>query len=251
MAGLLSKGITIACRGFTGGVSYEHKITFDLKSTIIEQPDFTTEETPPVETTFLYYNDSPVSLVGKYTNLTQFIGARGANEQNYFINGSYNGGGMFDDPYYKMVLLNNAMNENEMETSSDTSGFVITSDVVSVVSNSGGNAWTTLTNLQEIAELGNNAREKIDVTTLDDDAKQYIDGLSDTAQDLPFKFVYEPEQFKKLAAMEGVHEWRVTLPDGTTATFNASPSVKLAGAGTSAAVFYTLTLSVTSEIVFA
>lgn len=111
--------------------------------------------------------------------------------------------------------------------------------------------FAELTNLQEIPELGNNAPEKVDVTVLSDSAKKSIDGLSDTAQDLAFKFLYEKEQFNKLAALEGAHEWRVTLPDGTMATFTATPSVKLAGAGVSAALTYTLNLAVDSVIVFA
>lgn len=114
-----------------------------------------------------------------------------------------------------------------------------------------GTTLKALTNLQEIPELGNNAREKVDVTVLSDDAKKSIAGLSDTAQDLAFKFLYEKAQFAELAALEDSCEWQVTLPDGTKATFTATPSVKLAGAGVSAALTYTLSLSVESEIVFA
>ena len=44
-----------------------------------------------------------------------------------------------------------------------------------------GSTFTELTNLQEIPELGNNAKEKVDVTVLSDSAKKSIDGLSDTA----------------------------------------------------------------------
>jgi hypothetical protein len=124
-------------------------------------------------------------------------------------------------------------------------------DVITIVNNENTDAFATLTNLQEIAELGNNAPEKVDVTVLSDAEKKSIDGLVDTAQDLAFKFLYEKEQFVKLAALEGVKEWRVTLPDGETATFTATPSVKLANAGVSAALSYTLTLSVNSKIVFA
>lgn len=113
-----------------------------------------------------------------------------------------------------------------------------------------GDTYTTLTNLQEIPELGNNAPEKIDVTVLSDDAKKSISGLSDTAQDLGFKFLYEETQFTSLAGLTGSKEWKVTLPDGTAATFAATPSVKLDGAGVSAALTYTLNLSVESLIVF-
>lgn len=109
----------------------------------------------------------------------------------------------------------------------------------------------TLTNLQEIPELGNNAPEKVDITVLSDDAKKSITGLSDTAQDLAFKFLYEKAQFSELSQLTGSHIWVVTLPDGETATFTATPSVKLAGAGVSAALSYTLSLSVESLIEFA
>ena len=114
-----------------------------------------------------------------------------------------------------------------------------------------GSTYTLLTNLQEIPEIGNNAPEKVDVTVLSDNVKKSIAGLGDSAQDLGFKFLYEKEQFDDLAALTGSHEWQVKLPDNTTATFTATPSVKLAGAGVSAALTYTLTLSVESEIVFA
>lgn len=114
-----------------------------------------------------------------------------------------------------------------------------------------GGTAKTLTNLQEIPELGNNAPEKVDVTVLSDDAKKSISGLGDSAQDLAFKFLYEKAQFDELAELEGSYEWIVTLPDATTATFTATPSVKLAGAGVSAALSYTLSLSVESLIEFA
>lgn len=115
----------------------------------------------------------------------------------------------------------------------------------------GGSSYSKLTNLQEIPELGNNAPEKIDVTVLSDDAKKSINGLQDTAQDLAFKFLYEETQFGTLAALSGSHSWQVELPDGTTATFEATPSIKLDGVGVSAALTYTLTLSVESLVVFA
>lgn len=116
---------------------------------------------------------------------------------------------------------------------------------------SGGASYTKLTNLQEIPELGNNAPEKIDVTVLSDEAKKSINGLQDTAQDLAFKFLYEETQFGTLAGLSGTHSWQVELPDGTTATFDATPSIKLDGVGVSAALTYTLTLSVESLVVFA
>lgn len=117
---------------------------------------------------------------------------------------------------------------------------------------SDGSTFTELTNLQEIPELGNNAKEKVDVTVLSDSAKKSIDGLSDTAQDLSFKFLYDKEQFTTLAALTTSTDWQVELPsEGNTATFSGTPSVKLDSAGVGAALTYTLTISVNTVITFA
>lgn len=115
-----------------------------------------------------------------------------------------------------------------------------------------GSTFTELTNLQEIPELGNNAKEKVDVTVLSDSAKKSIDGLSDTAQDLSFKFLYDKEQFTTLAALTTSTDWKVELPsEGNIATFSGTPSVKLDSAGVGAALTYTLTISVNTVITFA
>lgn len=114
-----------------------------------------------------------------------------------------------------------------------------------------GTAYTVLTNLMEIPEIGNTAPEKIDVTVLTDEAKKSISGLVDTAQDLAFKFLYEKAQFDDLADLKGSNSWQVTLPDNTTATFDATPSVKLGSAAPNGALTYTLALSVESIITFA
>ena len=116
--------------------------------------------------------------------------------------------------------------------------------------NSGGE-YTVLTNLQEIPEIGNGAPEKVEVTVLTDGVKKYIAGLGDSGQELGFKFLYEKEQFTTLAAMTDTCEWKVAMPDAVSATFSGVPSVKFDGAGTNAALTYTLTITVESEIAFA
>lgn len=114
-----------------------------------------------------------------------------------------------------------------------------------------GAEFTVLTNLQEIPEIGNGAREKIEVTVLTDDNKQYIAGLGDSGQELSFKFLHEKEQFQALAAIVETAEWEVALPDGIKATFSGTPSIKMDSASTNAALTYTLTVMVESDIVFA
>ena len=114
-----------------------------------------------------------------------------------------------------------------------------------------GAEYTTLTDLQEIPEIGNGAKEKIEVTTLTDDVKKYIAGLGDSGQDLAFKFLYAKEQFEQLMALEGSQAWKVTMPDGIAATFDGTPSVKFDSAAPNSALTYTLTVLVESEIAFA
>lgn len=111
--------------------------------------------------------------------------------------------------------------------------------------------YTDLTNLQEIPEIGNTAPEKVDTTVLTDTAKKSISGLIDTAQDLAFKFLYDETQFATLAAIDASKEWKVTLPDSSTATFSGTPSVKINGVGAGAVLTYTLTIAVETLINFA
>lgn len=115
----------------------------------------------------------------------------------------------------------------------------------------GTSVFTTLTNLQEIPEIGNGTPEKIEVTVLTDNVKKYIAGLGDSGQDLAFKFLYEKEQFETLMAISATQTWKVSMPDGITATFDGVPAVKFDSAAPNNALTYTLTVIVESEIVFA
>lgn len=114
----------------------------------------------------------------------------------------------------------------------------------------GTTEFAELTNLQEIPEIGNGAPEKIEVTVLTDEAKKYIAGLGDSGQDLAFKFLYEKEQFQDLLALSTTQTWKVEMPDGVAATFDAVPSVKFDSASPNNAITYTLTLIVESVIAF-
>ena len=113
-----------------------------------------------------------------------------------------------------------------------------------------GSEFTTLTNLQEIPEIGNGEKEMIDVTVLSDDVKKSIAGLGDSAQTLAFKFLYEKEQFKTLMAMDASCKWKVTMPDGVAATFDGTPAVKFDSASPNNALTYTLSIGVESKIEF-
>ena len=111
-------------------------------------------------------------------------------------------------------------------------------------------AFVDLTNLQEIADLGGET-EAIEITTLADGAHKYTDGIKNYGDSLPFKFLYEKEQFTALNALTGVTEWKVTLPDGEACTFSGSCSVKLDAVGVNAALTYTLSIKPSTEMAWA
>ena len=117
---------------------------------------------------------------------------------------------------------------------------------------SGASSFTDLTNLQEIPDLGGEA-DSVEVTTLDDAAHMYINGLLDYGDSLDFTFLYDKTQFTTLNGLSGTISWKVTLPGtgGATATFDAQPSVKLNGVGVNDAITYTLSLKPSSGITFA
>lgn len=113
-----------------------------------------------------------------------------------------------------------------------------------------GSEFVDLKDLQEIAGLGGE-KEAIEITTLDDAAHKYTDGLLNYGDSLPFKFLYKKDQFTTLNGLEGEQSWKVTLPDGTSCSFGGACSVKLDGVGTNAALTYTLSIKPSTEMAWA
>ena len=107
-----------------------------------------------------------------------------------------------------------------------------------------------LTNLQEIPDLGGE-KESIEITTLADAAHTYTDGILNYGDSLAFKFLYAQEQFAELAALTGVQQWAVVLPNDEKCSFSGTCSVKLDGVGVNAALTYTLSIKPNSEMVWA
>lgn len=108
----------------------------------------------------------------------------------------------------------------------------------------------TLTNLQEIPELGGDT-EAIEITTLADSAHMYTDGIKNYGDSLAFKFLYETVQFSELSALTGTQHWQVELPDGALCNFTGTCSVKLDGVGVNAALTYTLSVKPNSAMAWA
>ena len=110
-----------------------------------------------------------------------------------------------------------------------------------------------LTLLMEVPEMGGTP-EKVDVTTLADASKKYIDGIKDYG-DLAFKFLYENTEGSAYRILRGYEEagtvadYKVELPDGTGFAFSGQVSTKIDSAAVNAALTFTATISLNSDMV--
>lgn len=117
---------------------------------------------------------------------------------------------------------------------------------------SGESTYTNLPGLKEVPDLGVDP-EKVDNTTLDDSMKHSELGIGDPG-DLAFKFKWENEadsSYRKLrtvADAKDIVSFELTYPDQTKFHFDAQCSVKAGGGGVNAAIEFTLTLGLQSDI---
>lgn len=114
-------------------------------------------------------------------------------------------------------------------------------------------SYTSLAGLKEVPEMGADP-EKVDVTDLASKNKKYEYGIGDYG-DLAYKFNYENGSasssyriLRKLADEKKLIFFQQKYPDGTKFTFKAQCSVKLGGGGVNAAIEFTLTLALQSDI---
>lgn len=117
----------------------------------------------------------------------------------------------------------------------------------------GGASYTVLEHLMEVPELGGDP-EKIEVTTLSDSVKKYINGVRDLG-DLTFKFLYDNEtttsNYRILKGLQDANKaasFKVEYPDGTGHEFTAFVNVKMDAAEVNAAMTFTASMSLQSDI---
>lgn len=114
--------------------------------------------------------------------------------------------------------------------------------------------YTIIPDLQEIPDLGQEP-ETVEVTTLEDGAHRYIDGLKDTGGSIDFTFLYgcvEGSGYKVCRGIEKLnktHFFKIVLPDGTEIAFSGKLTTRIPGFGTNAAVQFTASIAVGSDFV--
>lgn len=114
--------------------------------------------------------------------------------------------------------------------------------------------FVELEHLMEVPELGGDP-EKVEVTTLKDGVKKYINGVKDLG-DLAFKFLYDNEtvdsNYRILKGLQDANvpaDFKVEYPDGTGHAFSAFVNVKMDAAAVNAAMTFTVSMSLQSDIV--
>jgi hypothetical protein len=116
---------------------------------------------------------------------------------------------------------------------------------------SGSSEYTVLTDCISLPELGG-SKDKIEITTLDSTAHEYMNGLDNYGDSLDFQFLYKDEQFKALNALEGAVDWKIVLPSPSTleVTFSGECAVRLDAIAGNDKVTYTLGITPSSAIAF-
>ena len=106
--------------------------------------------------------------------------------------------------------------------------------------------------LTDIPDMGATP-EKLDVTTLSDPSRKYIEGIKDYG-DLEFTFIYESGEdgnYAQLNALEGEQSCEVRFPDGSTFTFKGEISLRIVGVGVNAVITFVMAVALSEDIVYA
>lgn len=121
--------------------------------------------------------------------------------------------------------------------------------------------WNEIPGLQSIPDLGG-AAEKVEVTTLADGNRTYINGIKDFG-DLAFGFLYDNDgsdsNYRIVRGLEeagDVVEFQVEFPDALTAstghgtqfTFSGEVSTTIAGQEVNSAITFTMNVTLNSDI---
>lgn len=114
-------------------------------------------------------------------------------------------------------------------------------------------AFEVIPLLMEVPEIGGDP-EQVEVTTLADSVKKYIPGIRDLG-DLTFNFLYDnstaTSNYRILKGLETAGapvEFQVEYPDGTIHAFTAYVHVKMDSAAVNAALTFTASMSLQSDI---
>ena len=110
--------------------------------------------------------------------------------------------------------------------------------------------------IREIPEFARPAKEKIDVTCLNNDEFKYIAGIGDSINELTFKTLYSAKMYQDLLAIEDGNEGQdnkyvLTLSDGSTFSFEGQHTLTYHGGGVNTAAEMSIVISLSKAPEFA
>ena len=120
---------------------------------------------------------------------------------------------------------------------------------------SDGSSFTDLKGLQEFPDIGGN-KDALEITTLDDAAHVYRNGLENYGDSLAFTFLHDATQFTTMAGFSGTMYWKLSIADGaddvidTVATWQGQASVQLSGKGINEVLTDVLSIQPSTAITF-
>lgn len=109
----------------------------------------------------------------------------------------------------------------------------------------GSTDYVEVADVKTIPALGG-APQEIDVTTLSDNRVKQIEGI-EAATTAAFSVQYKGPSWNAVHAKAGdrkQYNWRVTYPDGMTATFTGSFTIQFGEAAVNGALTYTITITI-------
>ena len=111
--------------------------------------------------------------------------------------------------------------------------------------------FVELGGVKSIPAMGSDP-EKVDVTHLKSEARQYIAGLQDS-DTLEFAFIYQSKNFSDvhtLVAANKEYEFKVAYPDGATVEFTGKPVLKTSSIEVNGALEFSLSIVCSKAPVF-
>ncbi|WP_436654182.1 phage tail tube protein [Lactiplantibacillus plantarum] len=115
-----------------------------------------------------------------------------------------------------------------------------------------GTKFDEIGGIKTVPDMGSDP-ENIDVTDLSDTKKKSVPGIENTST-LAFTFVYKGSNFATALTHNGdnkQYKWKVTYPDGMTASFTGSYTVKMGNVAVNRALEYTISIIVSDGPDFA
>ena len=123
----------------------------------------------------------------------------------------------------------------------------------------GNDAYTVLPGLQEIPDLGGEP-ERVDVTTLADASRRYINGIKDY-DSFAFTFLYDASANGVYTLCKGLEDayiadptayqdWKLEFPDGASFEWSGACTCNVIGQSVNTAIQFTLNIALNSDMTF-